>query len=217
MTTAHRPTFDPARGNANTQAAGSILHKRMLPAHTKLKYRQKGQGGVADSNDDEIKTNEGLKRKLLESEQDHMQSAGLAQDRSQTKEEKRRKILEEYKSIDAVDDDDDEGEDDSSDESDDEDETALLMKELENIKNERAEEKQKEEEKQKQKEEEDREREIAYSNPLLNPTEFQVKKTWTEDTIFKNQAIGSDNKQKGFVNDMLRSDFHKKFMDKYIK
>lgn len=39
MTTAHRPTFDPAKGKANNQAGGTILHTRALPAHTQLKYR----------------------------------------------------------------------------------------------------------------------------------------------------------------------------------
>lgn len=39
MTTAHRPTFDPAKGKSNKQAGGTILHTRALPAHTQLKFR----------------------------------------------------------------------------------------------------------------------------------------------------------------------------------
>ena len=39
---------------------------------------------------------------------------------------------------------------------------------------------------------------------------------WDDDVVFKNQA--QEKKQdKQFVNDLLRSDFHKKFMNKYIK
>lgn len=48
MTTAHRPTFDPARGG--TQRGESDLSKlstqyasRDMPSHKKLKYRQVGQ------------------------------------------------------------------------------------------------------------------------------------------------------------------------------
>jgi hypothetical protein len=40
---------------------------------------------------------------------------------------------------------------------------------------------------------------------------------WDDDVIFKNQARGVDDQpKKRFINDMLRSDFHKKFLHKYI-
>jgi protein CWC15 len=43
---------------------------------------------------------------------------------------------------------------------------------------------------------------------------FSVKRRWDDDLIFKNQAAGLDDKPKKgeFVNDLLRSEFHKKFM-----
>lgn len=37
MTTAHRPTFDPARGKETLR--GPAYHQRLLPAHTQLKFR----------------------------------------------------------------------------------------------------------------------------------------------------------------------------------
>ncbi|KAK3379493.1 Pre-mRNA-splicing factor Cwf15/Cwc15 [Lasiosphaeria ovina] len=46
MTTAHRPTFDPARGKEALR--GPAYHQRLLPAYTQLKFRQSGQGGDAD-------------------------------------------------------------------------------------------------------------------------------------------------------------------------
>jgi protein CWC15 len=79
----------------------------------------------------------------------------------------------------------------------------------------------------------DRDQEIATGNPLLNlqnalgqspapgtpasssaSTSFSVKRRWDDDLIFKNQAAGLDDKPKKgeFVNDLLRSEFHKKFM-----
>jgi len=85
---------------------------------------------------------------------------------------------------------------------------------------------------QKEKTDADREAEIAMGNPLLNlqaalgqtpsaasttsTSTFAVKRRWDDDLIFKNQAAGiSDKPKKGeFVNDLLRSEFHKKFMQK---
>lgn len=41
---------------------------------------------------------------------------------------------------------------------------------------------------------------------------------WDDDVVFKNCAKGEDAKlKKGFINDPLRSEFHKKFMEKYVK
>ncbi|EHB17088.1 CWC15-like protein [Heterocephalus glaber] len=47
---------------------------------------------------------------------------------------------------------------------------------------------------------------------------FKVHKRW-EDDVFKNIAKGVDDQKKDerFINDTLRSEFHKKFMEKYIK
>lgn len=62
-------------------------------------------------------------------------------------------------------------------------------------------------------EEEQREVEIARGNPLLNTQDFNMKRRWDDDVVFKNQARGTEGKDgKEFVNDLLRSDFHKRFM-----
>jgi protein CWC15 len=63
MTTAHRPTFDPARGKEAQR--GPAYHQRLLPAHTTLKHRQPGQGGDADA----LKRD--LRAELLEAEARH--------------------------------------------------------------------------------------------------------------------------------------------------
>jgi protein CWC15 len=99
-------------------------------------------------------------------------------------------------------------------EDEEEDETAALMRELEKIKKERAEAKAKEERERAAEEEEQREIDVARGNPLLNKNDFTMKRRWDDDVVFKNQARGTEdrNKKKEFINDMLRSDFHKKFM-----
>lgn len=97
---------------------------------------------------------------------------------------------------------------------DEEDESAALMRELEKIKKERAAAKAKEEAERAAEEEEQREIDVARGNPLLNSKDFTMKRRWDDDVVFKNQARGTEdrNKKKEFINDMLRSDFHKKFM-----
>ncbi|TGO41560.1 hypothetical protein BHYA_0020g00590 [Botrytis hyacinthi] len=229
MTTAHRPTFDPAVGKEAQR--GPAYHQRLLPAHTQLKFRKPGQGGDAAA---EVRD---LRAELLQAEAAHfakknggssaviedVQSAtntskrqlenGSVED-DEDPEAKRRRILEETRDIDA--DSDDAGESDSSDDDsdDDEDETAELQRELEKIKRERAEKREQEERERLAAEEAEREHDIALGNPLLNAkSDFNVKRRWDDDVIFKNQARGTEDKgKKEFVNDLLRSDFHKKFM-----
>ena len=47
---------------------------------------------------------------------------------------------------------------------------------------------------------------------------FQVKRRWDEDVVFKNCARSEPDKKKNeFINDSLRSEFHRKFMEKYVK
>lgn len=46
---------------------------------------------------------------------------------------------------------------------------------------------------------------------------FGVKRRWDDDVIFKNQARGtSETPKKEFVNDLLRTEFHRRFMKKFI-
>ncbi|KAJ5896883.1 uncharacterized protein N7473_006282 [Penicillium subrubescens] len=234
MTTAHRPTFDPAQGKEALR--GPAYHQRLLPAHTHLKVRQPGQGGDADK---EVRD---LRAELLKAEAAHFAKKSGAPieepaieestapkrqleaaptdadgEAEEDPEAKRRRILEETRDIDA---DSDGSEEDSSEEedSDDEDEAAELMRELEKIKKERQAQKEKEELERAAEEQEQREVYIARGNPLLNAQDFNMKRRWDDDVVFKNQARGTEKKEgKEFVNDLLRSDFHKRFMSKYVR
>ncbi|KAI1213056.1 Pre-mRNA-splicing factor Cwf15/Cwc15 [Annulohypoxylon truncatum] len=234
MTTAHRPTFDPARGKEALR--GPAYHQRLLPAHTKLKFRQPGQGGDADEPRDlraellaaeaahfakqgkladipdvdnsESTTNPGTKRPLPIASQADDDEGG------EDPEAKRQRVLAETRDI------DEESEvDDSDEDSDEEDEEAELLRELERVRQERAQKREEEERAKAAAEAEEREREIALGNPLMNPTSFNTKRRWDDDVVFKNQARGTEdkNKKKEFINDMLRSDFHKRFMNKYVR
>ncbi|XP_021754607.1 spliceosome-associated protein CWC15 homolog, partial [Chenopodium quinoa] len=111
--------------------------------------------------------------------------------------------------------DDDEDEDD-----DDEDETEALLAELEQIKKERAKEKMRKDRQQQEEELKNKEAELMRGNPLINvnaPSNFNVKRRWDDDVVFKNQARGETKAIKRFINDTIRSDFHMKFLHKYMK
>lgn len=66
---------------------------------------------------------------------------------------------------------------------------------------------------------------ILSGNPLLThysagsaKAEHRVKRRWDDDVVFKNCARSEPEKKSNvFINDSLRSDFHRKFMEKYVK
>ncbi len=135
---------------------------------------------------------------------------------------------------DSEEDENDDSEDSDSDSDDDgggggEDETELLMRELEKIKAERAAERARAEEAERLVAERAREQAALHGNPLLQPAAgaagssssgFAVKRRWDDDVIFKNQArpeAAERGRGKRFINDMIRSDFHRKFMAKFLQ
>lgn len=66
---------------------------------------------------------------------------------------------------------------------------------------------------------------ILSGNPLLThyssgnvKGEHKVKRRWDDDVVFKNCARSEPEKKTNvFINDSLRSEFHRKFMEKYVK
>ncbi|GAA5856207.1 hypothetical protein JCM8547_000819 [Rhodosporidiobolus lusitaniae] len=272
MSSAHRPTWAPAQGKEGRQNSKSYS-ARDLAGHTKLKFRQPGQGTTSEV------SRRDLKLELLAAERDAdarkakgekgyvkdqklllLQQAQEDKEGSETEAAaaKRRKILQEAADLDKDDSDDEEDEsedegkkdkgkekaadeaeededEDSDDSDDDEDETAELLRELEKIKKERAEEKAKQEREREATEQISREEEIAMGNPLLNlqaamgyspatstyssstaNTGFGVKRRWDDDVIFKNQALREEKKEPAYINDLLRTNYHKSFMKRYV-
>jgi len=247
MSTAHRPTWDPAQAK-DVKGGSRQFSVRDMAAHTKLKFRQPGQTSTA-----EVKKKD-LRAELLLAEEEARNKKRKAEGRpplavengpADEEASKRRKLLQDALDLDKDDEDEDdksvgkggdekdgESEEDSDEE---EDDTAELLRELEKIKRERAEEKERQEQEQSASQAAAREAEVATSNPLLNlaaglgqlpaggvnttvPGTFSVKRRWDDDLIFKNQAMATRDKPQGqFVNDLLRTEFHKKFMQKFIK
>ncbi|KAL3282267.1 hypothetical protein HHI36_005458 [Cryptolaemus montrouzieri] len=213
MTTAARPTFEPARGGQgrnekDLSAISRQYSSRDLPGHTKLKYREHGQGTVDETRSRDF-------RKELEEREIKTGS------KSRPDQNKRLKIDQvPAASLDA----DDPLEEDSDSE-DSEDDTEALLAELNKIKKERAMEIAKKEIEKRQEEERIRMENILSGNPLLThysagnaKTDHKVKRRWDDDVVFKNCARSEPEKKTNvFINDSLRSEFHKKFMEKYVK
>jgi protein CWC15 len=128
------------------------------------------------------------------------------------------------------------------DEEEEEDDEAELQRELEKIKAERAVALAKKEEEERFLEEALNKESALRGNPLLNLSQgtnnekvsprtrsvlslsvsllmiiSQVKRKWNDDVVFRNQSRSEPEQKKRFINDTIRSDFHKSFLKKYIK
>ncbi|KAL0306227.1 UNVERIFIED_CONTAM: protein CWC15A, partial [Sesamum radiatum] len=104
------------------------------------------------------------------------------------------------------------------DDDDDEDDEEALLAELERLRKEKAEQKEREEREKQEEELKAKEEQLLRGNPLLNnPASFSVKRRWDDDVVFKNQARGETKTPKRFINDTIRNDFHRKFLQKYMK
>ncbi|KAL5706328.1 hypothetical protein ACHQM5_024513 [Ranunculus cassubicifolius] len=204
MTTA-RPTWAPAKGG-NSQKYSS----RDMAAHTTLKPRKEGQ----DTQDEMQKRN--LREELEDRERRHFSSKDDIDRRRGSghlllqgaKRDIEDCVSPPPRNINA----------DVHVESDDEDDTEALLTELERIKKERAEEKMRRERLEKEEELKVKEAELIRGNPLLNSaTSFNVKRRWDDEVAFTNQTRGETRQVKRFINDTIRSDFHHKFLPKYMK
>jgi protein CWC15 len=271
MTTAHRPTYVPAKGSATQGGNKTYVQSQQhsskdLPSNLTLKTRVEGQGNHKD-----VKRID-FKRELLERENKAKQlegglyssiyGDGTASEFNEDGEsnisnltlglfskditsdllgfgqpqKKQRLDSEDISEIkferninNIVDEDvgnifpqdkDDEFEEskdeDNEDEDDDEDSEAELLREYEKIKRMREDERKEKEKLEAEKVKQETQESILMGNPLLN-TSYSLKKKWYEDTIFKNQSKNEQKVKKRFINDTVRSDFHRKFIAKSIQ
>nr|CAH8831237.1 unnamed protein product [Trichobilharzia regenti] len=262
MTTAGRPTWDTAKGGrgkweGDLSALSKQYSVRDLPAHTKLKLRQEGQGRPEDVQGKDFKRALEEKEKRLAQEKSSKTSTNAVSQQSAITSAKRTSSAAIMPSMDSntigsikrlrpettnnvptsnLDADDPWDEDYDEDQDDvvnvNKTKTKNKVKNLSEdnynqdddgakIKRERAEEAARLAAERKAAEETIRMENILKGNPLLNSansSEFKVKRRWDDDVVFKNCARGEvDHVKRGFVNDTLRSEFHKKFMKKYIQ
>ncbi|BDA42523.1 Spliceosome-associated protein CWC15 homolog [Coccomyxa sp. Obi] len=226
MTTAHRPTWAPAKGGEEQGGQRIYAPSRMMSAkdqasHTTLKFRQPGQGGT-----DQL-TKDDLRGKLEVEERKHSKSKiegfteALSSDMELLESGLQEGKILVPKAIDADDEDNPGPTDDESDD-DDEDEEAELLAELERIKKEREEAAVKRAAEEASAEASRMQTELIRGNPLIvgkfdKSADFQVRKRWDDDVVFRNQERGEVKAQKRYINDTIRNDFHRRFLNRYIK
>ena len=129
-------------------------------------------------------------------------------------------VLNEESDLDATDSNSDESDDES-----DEDEEDLLQAELAKIRAEREKAKAKVAAEEAAEEQSRMEEAALIGNPLLNGSSTggnagsgKLKRRWNDDVVFRNQAKGEpDQNKKRFINDTVRNDFHKRFLNKFIR
>eukprot|EP01117_Protostelium_nocturnum_P006162 TRINITY_DN2220_c0_g1_i1.p1 TRINITY_DN2220_c0_g1~~TRINITY_DN2220_c0_g1_i1.p1 ORF type:complete len:231 (-),score=107.87 TRINITY_DN2220_c0_g1_i1:153-845(-) len=230
MSTAGRATYNPAIAKSHKQG-GPISQQyssKDILGQTKIKYRQPGQGTKEELQEKNLRrTLEEKEYKSITREEDEDESSSDEEEAERSKSEVDAKSTEEVgsKNLDADDSDDSDSEEssnekESEDEDDDEDDTAELMRELEKIKREREQEAARREMENLADQKAQSEEQLMSSNPLLKKDEeedFNIKKRWYDDSVFKNQTKGEQKVQKRFINDTIRNDFHRKFMSKYVQ
>ncbi|UKJ88730.1 protein CWC15-like protein [Theileria orientalis] len=215
MSTAHRPTWHNAIGVGLEERGSTVaVSSKDQPAHREIKRRAPLNVDVSEEGTKSQKINETkrkLREKLEETEQAH-KTKNFIEDRvGVTKNflslEDATKLL--NQDINEFPEDEDDYVEPQEVEDEDEEEAALL-RELEKIKKEKEEIRLKEQHEELQSEE--HRQNLLSRNPLLNPSKVA---RWDEDVVFKNPQTEAKSKPK-FLNDVVRSEFHKRFLHKYV-
>lgn len=194
-------------------------------AHTKLKFRQEGQNAPHELEQQDLKAH------LEAKERKHFQKTKGINFEEERKADlelleaappddaggSSRALIPNAKDADDVDPDlsSDESDSDSDDDSDDE---AELKAELDRIRAERAAEAERRAAEEEKKRQDAIRAEVLSGNPLMQgDVDFGVKRRWDEDVVFKNQTRGEVKAPRRFINDTVRSDFHRKFLERYVR
>lgn len=232
MSTGNRPTWNPALGVGSSSSLGNastLASAKDQAAHTKIKYRQVGQ-----SSEKEMRMKD-LKAELEEREAVHLASKenALAMIENEEKAVDVVKLItngekpdllaiaSKYNDADVEAGDSDKDFDSSEDEDDDEeDDEEELQRELERIKAERAAAAAKKAVETAEEQTRSQTDAVIRGNPLLDldgDGSSKVKRKWNDDVVFRNQSRSEPEVKKRFVNDTIRSDFHRSFLKKYVK
>mmetsp|Transcript_27080 Transcript_27080/g.42500 ORF Transcript_27080/g.42500 Transcript_27080/m.42500 type:complete len:241 (-) Transcript_27080:81-803(-) len=240
MSTAHKPTYHAAQGAAaehgNWSSGGQIsaqFSAKDMPGHTKLKFRGRGQNSeielaerdiAAETEKQEIKL---LQEKRAQENRFADAAPAKAAPLLLTSAAHRAAAAKKYDDGDEAgaaagaggggDDDSDLDSSSDEDDDDDEDEEAALAAELEKIRREREEARLRKEKEEAEQARKEKEAEALAANPLHNVGSAQVKRRWNDDVVFKNQARTEPERKKKFVNDTIRNEFHRRFLQKYIR
>lgn len=226
MTTAHRPTWHAAVASSNNPSGSTFVAQttkvanRDAASFTKIKSRQISQG-APEERVSRKSFREALERKEQKARDERDGKTTVVDDKepaSKRVKDSRPKIQEDNPFPEDADDEVPSNSEKSDDDDDDEEEdTEELMRELAKIKKEREAEEEKAKEQQRKVDERARRDEVFRGNPLLQASgDLSLKRKWDDDTVFKNQARTAPKQKQRYINDAVRSDFHKKFLNKYV-
>jgi len=219
MTTAHRPTWNAAVAGGTTNAGGNFvaqttkINNRDAASQMLLKTRVLGQSAPSEklSRKEFL---EDLEKKEMKAKNER---EGRTEPEAKRRKEERFQAVEDNPFPEDADDAVPSPSEKSEEEEDDEDEdTEELMRELAKIKKEREEEEEKKKLEKKLEDERSRRDEVMKGNPLVHSGDVSLKRSWEDDTVFKNQARTAPKQKLRYINDAVRSDFHKKFLNKYV-
>lgn len=186
MTTAHRPTWHPVAGGKDQGGNRVLVSSRQYSSKDLPGHTLIKYRKNGQGDAEEVK-NINYKEELLKKENEYLQIKKGEEPENEIEDEEEEEQ--------------EESDENSSDSDFSEEE---LRKEIEIIKMERAQTEKLEKEKEKKNE----------TNPL--DAGFSLKRKWTEETIFRNQSRDEPKEIQSFVNDTVRSDFHRKVLRKYI-
>jgi protein CWC15 len=219
MTTAHRPTWNAAVAGGTTNAGGNFvaqttkINNRDAASQMLLKTRQLGQSAPAEK----VSRKEFLKDLEKKEMKAKNEREGRTEPEAKRRKEERFQAVEDNPFPEDADDAVPSPSEKSEEEEDDEDEdTEELMRELAKIKKEREEEEEKKKLEKKLEDDRSRRDEVMKGNPLVHSADVSLKRQWDDDTVFKNQARTAPKQKLRYINDAVRSDFHKKFLNKYV-
>jgi protein CWC15 len=234
MSTAARPTYFAAVGRQYGGIRSRHISGKDQNAHTKLKFRQIGQSSTEEMKLKDLKYELETKEELnlidkksaismIENEEKKVDVILLLKNKPDIDPE----LLKKYDDADINNSGSEDGFDSSSEEEDededDDDDEAELQRELERIKEEKALALAKKEREAAELEEHIAKEAALKGNPLMSldpsPSSLsaKVKRRWNDDVVFRNQARDEPEHKKRFINDTIRSDFHRSFLKKFIK
>jgi len=195
---AAKPTWSSSHGGGGlNDGSGSAptgqYSSRDLKSHSKLKLRQPGQDAPS-----EVQARNFAAELLRLENKDKGVIVEEIEAESGSEQE-------EVKEADTVEED--------SESDDDDDDPEALLRELEAIKKEREAERLR-----RLQEQQEAEETALEANPLLRKRPSAVvKRRWDDDAVFRGGQAAEEQPPKRFINDVVRSDFHRKFIKKYIR
>lgn len=220
------------QGGMRFYAPSAMRSVKDVAAFTENKYRQEGQGALKELEGRDFKAELELRERkhflkpskeqfLKEREEDlKLLEMGISSERNS------HSLATKAVDADIENDSHGSGSSESEDEDSSDDEEELLARELERIKEERAKEAALKAQSEAEEAEKKEQLEALAGNPLLqeklgkafgSETTFALKRRWDDDVVFKNQARTERKQVRRFINDTIRSDFHKRFLERYMK